>query len=50
MWQNFIQWWEQPLKANADATTWFLFVGFILVIIFLWTRILHEAGHIITEA
>jgi hypothetical protein len=50
MWQNFVQWWEQPLKTQASASTWFLFVGFILIIIFLWTRILNEAGHIIAEA
>jgi hypothetical protein len=44
---KFIEWWKEPFNANASATGWFLFTGFILCAIFLWTRVLREAGHFI---
>ena len=44
---NFIKWWNQPFKEEMSVTNWFLFAGLILVIIWLWTRILREAGHIV---
>lgn len=44
---SFKDWWTQPFKTDGSVTSWFLFTGLILVIIFLWTRILREAGHII---
>ena len=47
--QTFQNWWKQPFNAQASAGSWFLFTGFILIVIFLWTRILREAGHIVSE-
>lgn len=47
--QNFQNWWNAPFKNEMSVTNWFLFTGIILVIIWLWTRILKEAGHIIGE-
>lgn len=44
---GFKDWWKQPFKNDGTVTQWFLFTGLILVIIFLWTRILREAGHVI---
>lgn len=34
-------WLRAPFAANMDATHWFLFFGLILVIVFMWSRILH---------
>lgn len=45
--QSFLDWWKQPFNAQASATSWILFTGFILVVIYLWTRVLHEAGHVV---
>ena len=47
--ESFIQWWRRPFNSEASATGWFLFTGLVLVIIFLWSRILREAGHIIEK-
>lgn len=42
---RFIQWWKQPFNTDASASSWILFTGFIIVVIWLWTRVLREAGH-----
>jgi hypothetical protein len=44
---NFGEWWKKPFCAECSAFSWFLFVGLIIVVIFLWTRILKEGGHVI---
>lgn len=44
---GFLKWWKQPFAADASASGWVLFTGFILIVIFLWTRVLREAGHVI---
>lgn len=49
-WQTFSDWWKQPFSANASASSWFIFTGFILIVIWLWAVILREGGHIISEA
>jgi hypothetical protein len=46
----FLNWWKQPFNAQASSGSWILFTGFIMVVIFLWTRVLREGGHIIGEA
>lgn len=48
-WQTFANWWKRPFDASADATSWVLFTGFILVVIYLWTRVLREAGHVVSS-
>lgn len=48
-WQAFADWWKQPFNTQASAWQWVLFTGFILIVIYLWTRILREAGHVISE-
>ncbi len=50
MFQSFLAWWQRPFNADASATSWVLFTGFILIVIFLWTRVLREAGHVVGEA
>ncbi len=47
--QNFLDWYNQPFKQEMSVTNWFLFVGIVLVIIWLWSRILKEAGHVVGE-
>lgn len=47
---NFKSWWTKPFNAEGSVFDWFLFTGVILVIIYLWTRILREAGHVIGSA
>ena len=49
MFNSFMQWWKSPFNAQASAGSWFLFTGFILITVFLWTRILREGGHIISK-
>ncbi len=44
-----VAWWKQPFNAKASASSWIIFTGFILIVIYLWTRVLHEAGHVISE-
>ncbi len=48
-WDSFIAWWKQPFNASASATSWILFTGFILIVIYLWTRVLREGGNIISR-
>ena len=45
--QNFLSFWRQPFNAQGGVVSWALFTGLILVIIFLWSRVLREAGHVI---
>ena len=47
---TFANWWKAPFNTNGSVADWFLFTGLILVIIFLWTRILREGGHLISAA
>jgi hypothetical protein len=47
--QAFANWWKQPFNASASASSWFLFTGFILIVIYLWSRILREGGNIIEK-
>lgn len=49
-WAAFVKWWNQPINAQASASSWILFTGFILIVIYLWTRVLKEGGHVISEA
>lgn len=36
MWNQLAQWLEQPFNPQQGATNWFLFIGFILVSLYLW--------------
>ena len=47
--QPFINWWKQPFNASASAGGWFLFTGLILIVIYLWARILREGGNIVEK-
>lgn len=40
MWNNFVAFMAEPFKEDMDAINWFLFVGFILILLILWTIIL----------
>jgi hypothetical protein len=35
-----------PFKADMDLLNWFLFVGLILVFVFLWSRVVRAAAEI----
>jgi hypothetical protein len=48
-WEALENWWKQPFNAQASASGWILFTGFVLIVIYLWTRVLHEAGHVVGE-
>lgn len=47
MFSGFADWWKRPFDAEGSATDWVLFTGFILIVCFLWSRVLREAGHFI---
>lgn len=34
------RWLKQPFKEDGSVINWFLFLGLVLVIIFMWQRIL----------
>lgn len=38
---RFAGWIKKPFSSDMDATHWFLFFGLILVISFLWSRVMH---------
>jgi hypothetical protein len=38
----FSQWYASPFKSGMNALNWVLFVGFILIVAFLWTRVLNH--------
>lgn len=39
----FSGWYAEPFKSSMDALHWVLFLGFVMIVAFLWTRVL---GHI----
>lgn len=34
------KWWKQPFNVQGSVTTWFLFLGLIIVIVIAWNQIL----------
>lgn len=45
---GFQTWWKKPFNMEGDVVSWFLFAGLVIIIIFLWTRILKEGGHVVS--
>ena len=37
---SFRQWWTQPFDSNGSVMNWALFIGLILVLILMWSRII----------
>jgi hypothetical protein len=37
---SFKEWWMQPFNGSGSVLNWALFVGLILVLILMWTRII----------
>jgi len=42
MWQNFKDFLAEPFQDDMDAVEWFMFVGFVLILIILWSIILRH--------
>lgn len=40
MWTSFKTWWQQPFNSQGDVMNWALFIGLILVLILLWSRVI----------
>jgi len=40
MWSSFKQWWAQPFQSEGSVWNWALFIGLILVLIILWSRVI----------
>jgi hypothetical protein len=38
----FSSWYASPFKSGMNALNWALFVGFIMIVAFLWTRVLNH--------
>lgn len=38
---RILEWLKHPYQVDMDAAHWFYFLGLVLVVIFLWSRILH---------
>jgi hypothetical protein len=38
--EKFYQWWNKPYHDNMTVPQWMLFVGFMIIISWLWTRVL----------
>lgn len=45
-WSEFKSWYSQPFAANMSVSGWALFIGILLVLVILWTRVLN---HLDTE-
>lgn len=39
--ERFAAWMRRPFSGDMDAVHWFLFLGLILIAVFLWSRIMH---------
>lgn len=37
---SFKAFWTQPFQSNGSVTNWALFIGLILVLILLWSRVI----------
>ena len=46
MWQKLhdgtVAWLKKPYDDSMDATHWFLFMGLLLAISWLWSRVIHR--------
>lgn len=47
VYSGFVTWWKKPFTMEGTAIDWFLFIGLVMIVIFIWTRVLKEAGHVI---
>lgn len=36
----FRQWWSQPFNTQGSVWNWALFIGLLLVLIILWSRVI----------
>lgn len=36
----FSSWLKQPFTTSMDAFSWILFLGFVMIVAFAWTRVL----------
>lgn len=37
---SFKNWWAQPFQSSGSVTNWALFIGLILVLILMWSRVI----------
>lgn len=37
---NAKAWWDHPFKEDGSVIDWFLFLGLILIIAWLWSRVI----------
>jgi len=44
LWNGTKGWLHRPFKEDGSALDWFLFVGLMLAISWLWSRILQRIG------
>jgi len=40
MYSSFKEWWSQPFDSTGSVWNWALFIGLILVLIILWSRVI----------
>jgi hypothetical protein len=38
--ETLMAFWRRPLDIEGDAVNWILFLGFVIVVAFMWTRVL----------
>lgn len=41
-WSNFKKWLAQPYSEDMSALHWFLFLGLLIALTFLWSQILRH--------
>lgn len=46
MGEIFDRFWKKPFDPNGDAVNWILFLGFLLIVTWGWSRVI---GKIVTE-
>ncbi len=40
MFESFSEWVKQPFRVDMSAQDWFLFIGFLLALLVIWSLIL----------
>lgn len=40
MWNSLQAWWKQPFDSQGTVWNWALFIGLLLVLIILWSRVI----------
>ena len=52
-WSSFKAWWSQPFSSQGSVWNWALFIGLILVLVIMWSRVIgmfEDIGESVAES